>query len=71
VLVSVLAIVAGLLVLNRLPRYHHPLFWVDRFERVTRDAFFLFVPTDDEKALGQARALFARLGAVSVDEVPR
>jgi hypothetical protein len=71
VLFSVLFMVAGFFIFNRLPRYHHPLFWVKRFERVTRDGFFLFVPTADDGALGEAHHLLAQLGAVSVDEVPR
>lgn len=71
VLFSVLFMVAGFFILNRLPRYHHPLFWVDRFERATRDGFFLFVPAEDDEALGEAHRLLAELGAVSVDQVPR
>jgi hypothetical protein len=71
VLGSVLFIVLGFFALNRLPRFHHPLFWVPRFERATRDGFFLFVPTADDAVLQEASALLARLGANSVDEVPR
>jgi hypothetical protein len=71
VLFSVLFMVAGFFILNRLPRYHQPLFWVDRFERATRDGFFLFVATPDEDALRDARALLAVLQPDSVDEVPR
>ena len=71
VLFSVLFMVAGFFILNCLPRYHHPLFWVNRFERATRDGFFLFVPVADDAALDEAHRLLAQLGAVSVDEVPR
>ena len=71
VLGSVLFMVAGFFAFNRLPRYHHPLFYVGRFERATRDGFFLFVATDDQAALEQGHALLAGLGAVTVDEVPR
>ena len=71
VLFSVSFMVFGLFVLNRLPRYNHPLFDIDRFERATRDGFFLFVAIDDEdeKAAQEARALLERLGAKSIDEV--
>jgi hypothetical protein len=71
VLFSVSFMVFGLFVLNRLPRYHHPLFDIDRFERVTRDGFFLFVAIDDEDevAAHDARALLEWLGANSIDEV--
>lgn len=71
VLGAVLFIVTGFFALNRLPRYHHPLFWVDRFERATRDGFFLFVPTADAETVEAARVLFARLAPESLDEVPR
>lgn len=70
VLFAVLFMVAGFLLFNRLPRYHHPLFWVDRFERTTRDGFLLFVPTNNRGQLTKARALLERLGALSIDEVP-
>lgn len=71
VLFSVSFMVFGLFVLNRLPRYNHPLFDIDRFERATRDGFFLFIAIDDEdeKAVQEARALLERLGANSIDEV--
>lgn len=71
VLFSVSFMVFGLFVLNRLPRYNHPLFDIDRFERATRDGFFLFVAIDDEneEAAHDARALLERLGANSIDEV--
>lgn len=71
VLFSVLFMVAGFFILNRLPRYHQPLFWVDRFERATRDGFFLFVATEDAKALRDGRALLKKLKPESIDEVPR
>lgn len=71
VLCSVLFLVAGFFVLNRLPRFHHPLFWVARFERATRDGFFLYLPAPNEGSLAEAHRLAANLGAVSVDEVPQ
>jgi len=36
--------VIGMLVMDGLPRFHHPLFDVPRFTRVTVDGFFLCVP---------------------------
>lgn len=71
VLFSVGFMVVGFFILNRLPRYHQPLFWVKRFERVTRDGFFMFVAVDDEHELRERRGLLERLGARTVDEVPR
>ena len=70
VLFAVFFMVFAFFWLNRLPRYHHPLFGIDRFERATRDAFFLFIPTPDTQAQDEARALLTRLGAMTIDEVP-
>src|SRR5215831_14601965 len=39
----------GVFILNRLPRYHHPLFDYDPFSRVTNDAFFLVIESGDPK----------------------
>jgi hypothetical protein len=60
----------GFFIMNGLPRYHRPLFWVDRFERATRDGFFLFVETADASAADEARSLLERLQADHIDEVP-
>jgi hypothetical protein len=70
VLFSVLFMVVGFFVLNLLPRYHHPLFWVDRFEHATRDGFFLFVATKNAESKNRARALLDELQADSIEEVP-
>jgi Protein of unknown function (DUF3341) len=36
-------------VLNRLPRFHHPLFGYRPFRRVTRDTFFLVIEAVDPR----------------------
>jgi hypothetical protein len=55
VLCSAFTALFGMLILNFLPRYHHPLFNWDRFTRVTDDGFFLVIekrdPKYDEKAI--------------------
>lgn len=71
VLFSVLFMVTGFFILNRLPRYHQSLFWVDRFEHATRDGFFLLLSVHDEDSLSRARDLLREVGADSIDEVPR
>lgn len=71
VLFSVSFMVFGFFALNRLPRYHQPIFSVRRFERATKDGFFLFLPTANMNALQASRALLEKLGADSIDEVPR
>jgi hypothetical protein len=47
VLVAAFAAVGGMLALNGLPRFHHPLFEHERFRKVTDDRFFLAVEASD------------------------
>ena len=44
VLGAVVSMIVALFLLCRLPRLHHPLFDIERFEHATTDGFFLFVP---------------------------
>jgi hypothetical protein len=39
----------GVFVLNRLPRYYHPLFEHEPFRRVTNDAFFVVIESIDPR----------------------
>ncbi len=72
ILGTFLAVFFGLLVLNRLPRLHHPIFNAARFHRVTVDRFFLAVRSEEPLFdLEETRALLERLGALAVEEVPR
>lgn len=41
------AAVFGMLGLNKLPRYHHPLFYSDSFKKVTDDGFFVSIAVSD------------------------
>ena len=49
VLLSAFAALIGMLVLNGLPRLHHPTFYSDRFARVTDDGFFISIEAADPK----------------------
>lgn len=49
ILFSGLTAVFGMLALNRLPTYHHPLFDVARFAKVTDDSFFVMIEARDRK----------------------
>ncbi|MEE9573967.1 MAG: DUF3341 domain-containing protein [Candidatus Neomarinimicrobiota bacterium] len=41
--------VFGMLGLNKLPRYHHYLFYSDKFKKFSDDGFFVSIGADDEK----------------------
>lgn len=49
VLFSGLTAVFGMLALNGLPRFHHPLFNIPAFAKVTDDRFFVMIDADDKK----------------------
>lgn len=68
VLFGVLAMLLG----NRLPRLHHPLFGVEAFERASRDHFFLLLRADDpEFDADRARIFLESLSPLSIEEVTR
>jgi Protein of unknown function (DUF3341) len=69
VLFAGLFTLAGLLVLNGLPRPYHPVFNVPRFARATRDRFFLCVEARDPQ-FETARGFLESLGAIGVTDVP-
>lgn len=49
VLCSAFAASIGMLMVNKLPRYHHPVFYSDLFKRCSNDSFFISVLSDDPK----------------------
>ena len=71
ILFASLAAVLGMLALNGLPRPHHPLFGIERFDRTTRDGFFLCIlardPQFDERT---TRDFLSSLHAKEVIDVP-
>jgi hypothetical protein len=70
VLLAALAAVFGMLALNGLPRPHHPVFNAPRFDRVTRDGYFLCIRAEDRMFDRAATERFLRgLSAVEVSEV--
>jgi hypothetical protein len=71
VLGGVLGGVVGMLFLNKLPRYSHPISNVERFCAASSDAFFLCVESSDPR-FDQERTKEAlrRCGAIQVTEVP-
>lgn len=60
----------GMLVLNRLPRLHHPLLKHDRFRQVTHDKFYLVIECDDPKfSETQTRQLLESAGSRHIETV--
>lgn len=72
VLLAALSTVFGMFAFNKLPMLYHPLFSVDRFEKVTDDGFFISVEAWDPKFdTVTTERLLASTGAVSVQLVKR
>ncbi len=47
ILTGALTAVFGMMAFNKIPRPHHPLFNSENFSRVTHDAFFISLQSDD------------------------
>ncbi len=70
VLFSAFGAVFGMLILNVLPRLHHPLFASVRFRRSTNDRFFIAIEADDPCFdTVETVELLHRVGATAVEEV--
>ena len=70
VLLSALAAVTGMFLLNGLPRPYNPLFYSSEFRRVTDDAFFLHIAASDPSFdLEESEALLRDAGALNVEVI--
>ena len=70
ILLGAFGSLGGMLFLNRLPRWHHPLFSSDRFKQATHDKFFLAVEATDPKFSDtETRKLLADAGSRHIEEV--
>lgn len=70
ILFAAIGTVVGLILLNRLPQPHHPVFNVPAFERASQDRFFLCIETEDDRYdEGSTRTFLEGVGAVEVSEV--
>jgi hypothetical protein len=70
VLGAVLSAIIGMLVLNRLPRLHHPLFGVPDFHLASSDTFFLVIFSEDAR-FDEAAPFLTGLAPVRVVDVPQ
>ncbi len=70
VLFAAFAAVIGMLAINGLPRFHHPIFNSPRFERASDDRFFISIEAQDPKFDGDRTFEFLKgLGAAHVEYV--
>ena len=70
ILLGAFGSLGGMLILNRLPRWHHPLFNSDRFRQATHDRFFIAIEATDPKFNdGETRRLLEQAGSKHIEEV--
>lgn len=70
ILFSALTATFGMLALNGLPRWNHPVFNWDRFKKVTEDKFFIAIEADDEKfSLEETAAFLNSIGGNHVTAI--
>jgi hypothetical protein len=70
VLFSAFGALLGMLAMNLLPRWNHPLFNWDRFARATNDGFFVVVEATDARFSEKGtREFLEKLGATNISLV--
>ena len=70
ILLGAFGSLGGMMLLNRLPRWHHPLFNSDRFKHVTHDKFFIAIEAADPKFNDtETRKLLQDAGSKHIEEV--
>lgn len=70
ILLGAFGALGGMLFLNRLPRWHHPLLKVPRFALATHDKYFLVIETADPKFSDiETRRLLEEAGSKRIEMV--
>ena len=70
ILLTAFGTVLGLLLLTLLPRFHHPVFNWDRFQRVTDDGFFIVLEAADPQFSEEAsRKVLQEIGGTHISEI--
>ncbi len=68
VLFSAFTALFGSMILNRLPRWNHPLFTSEQFSRFSDDAFFICIEARDPQfSKEETRALLKKLGGKGIE----
>ncbi len=60
----------GMLILNNLPKWYHPLFRVERFSRATSDRFYIVIEGRDPNFSPKTPDWLRGLGATAIESVP-
>lgn len=72
VLFSAFTSLFGMILMNGLPRPHHPLFEVKEFERASSDRFFLCIEADDPLFdIDSTHAFLKSQSPITLSEVPQ
>ena len=70
VLFAAFAATFGMFALNKLPRFHNPLFNVERFKKASDDGFFICIEaSDDLFSENEVSKLFTDFGATHIETV--
>jgi hypothetical protein len=70
VLLSAFTALIGMLILNGLPRWFHPVFYSDKFSRFSDDGFFISVEADDPKFDPQQTSKFLEsIGGKDIEQL--
>jgi hypothetical protein len=70
ILLTAFGTVLGLLLLTLLPRFHHPVFNWDRFQRVTDDGFFIVLEAADPQFSNEtSRKVLQEIGGTHISEI--
>lgn len=70
ILFAALGAVAGMFLLNGLPRPYNPLFFSERFSAASDDGFFLHVASNDKNFnLDSTGNLLKKLGALNIENI--
>ena len=68
VLFSAFGAVFGMMYFNSIPRFHHPVFYSDKFSRVTSDAFYVSIEISDPKYNEQeVKSFLDKIGGTDIE----
>jgi hypothetical protein len=73
ILLTAFGTVGGILLFNLLPRFHHPVFNWDYFEKATDDGFFIVIEACDPRATNfeATEQFLAEIGGKNITRIPK